>query len=479
MKINKQRSLFGHSLTYLLGYVLSRVIGLVSVPVYTHFLTTEQYGQLSAFYSIVAISVVVFTLNGYKAVNRRYFEPREDFAAFVGTSLVVSLGATLFFSTFYLVTIETIERVVNVPRPLLLLVLALVPVQVLRSVYLQICTAEKRSTTVSSINTLALWGGFGAAVTYLLTTNLERAFAVALGALTIEGSLAVFVTGPGLRRRAAIRVSKERVRYAVVFGVPLIPYALSGILLATFDRLMIMGLLGAAQGGLYSFAYNIGMLANMFIMAVATAWQPYYYDLRNRDDSEIARGGNRGIFSLMVLACVGVASFGGNLGFVLGDSAFHPALPLIPIVAMSYVFYGVYRVYFSEIVYRKKTAVVSSLTIGAAILNVGLNAYGIPRFGYAFAAWSTLISYAVLAVVTAAYVTFQLQADTFLIRDWTRTMGLALVFVPNLIVGIVLSPSDVTGLAVTVPVYLVSGGFYLWLNKDVPFFRQLVSKLKT
>ena len=64
----------------------------------------------------------------------------------------------------------------------------------------------------------------------------------------------------------------------------MIPYALGAVILAQFDRIMISSYSGSSAAGLYSFAYNIGMLQMLIVGALNTAWMPRYFDYLNKKD---------------------------------------------------------------------------------------------------------------------------------------------------------------------------------------------------
>jgi len=103
-------------------------------------------------------------------------------------------------------------------------------------------------------------------------------------------------------------------------------------------------------------------------------------------------------FSMVLLFATFALSFTATVMLeVLFPPAYYAAAPVIPIVAMSIMFYGVYTVFTVGIYVRRKTWLVFILTTLAALLNAGLNLVLIPRFQLIGAALSTLIAYGVLA----------------------------------------------------------------------------------
>jgi O-antigen/teichoic acid export membrane protein len=85
--------------------------------------------------------------------------------------------------------------------------------------------------------------------------------------------------------------------------------------------------------------------------------------------------------------------------------SYHASAPVIPIVAVSLVFNGIYYVFSIGANITRKTWIAAVFMAIAAVSNVGLNLILIPRFGAMGAAVATLLAYIVLAA--AAYIANQ------------------------------------------------------------------------
>jgi O-antigen/teichoic acid export membrane protein len=84
---------------------------------------------------------------------------------------------------------------------------------------------------------------------------------------------------------------------------------------------------------------------------------------------------------------------------------YHSAAPIIPIVAESLVFYGIYYIFMAGANITRRTWMAAVFTTLAAIINIILNLILIPHYGAMGAAVSTLLAYIVLA--SAAYIVNQ------------------------------------------------------------------------
>ena len=69
-----------HAKNYLTGSVISALLSLVSVPILTYNLTTENYGLYSIFTSWIQILLVLFTLDLTASLDRYFFEERIEFS---------------------------------------------------------------------------------------------------------------------------------------------------------------------------------------------------------------------------------------------------------------------------------------------------------------------------------------------------------------------------------------------------------------
>ena len=78
---------------------------------------------------------------------------------------------------------------------------------------------------------------------------------------------------------------------------------------------------------------------------------------------------------------------------------------MIPIVALSILFYAVYNFFNTAISIKRKTWYAVLFTTIAAVINVAFNLLLIPQFGAMGAAESTLLAYALLTII--AYVVNQ------------------------------------------------------------------------
>ena len=192
----------------------------------------------------------------------------------------------------------------------------------------------------------------------------------------------------------------KHLKYIAQYSFPLIPYALSGVILHQFDRIMIDHSEGTDDTGLYSLGHNIGALVFLVNHAVNVAFMPYFFEMMaDKEFRKLDKTTGR-LFSLVALAGLALIFFARELGELLAAETFHEGLKVIPPIVVGYLFFSVFMFYGRFIGYEKKTIYSSILIITAGVVNIVMNATLIPRYGYVAAAYTTLASYLLLACLT-------------------------------------------------------------------------------
>ena len=104
---------------------------------------------------------------------------------------------------------------------------------------------------------------------------------------------------------------------------------------------------------------------------------------------------------LLVIATAFLILFAVDLGTLLSSkAAYLEALPLLPIIVGGYFFHGITQLFFRGVYFLKRNLYLTVIILIAGALNIGLNYYYIPQYGYAAAAYTTLVAYFFMLVMT-------------------------------------------------------------------------------
>lgn len=214
----------------------------------------------------------------------------------------------------------------------------------------------------------------------------------------------VICTLPIIALRAGIKIRVNIARNLLSFGLPLVLNFVSYWALQLSDRYLLNHFTSLAETARYAVAYSLGSAMSVVVMSPFTlAWPATVFAIAKRKDAAQIFRRVFHWFSLFLLFSAFCLSL---VGIWLLDWLFpvsyHSAAFVIPVVAVSIAFYGVYYVFKSGLDVKRKTWLISIYTTVAALVNVALNLFLIPHYGSMGAAVSTLVAYMVLA--TIAYI---------------------------------------------------------------------------
>ncbi len=400
-----------HAKNYFASGIATKAISLISIPVFTALFTPEDYGILAIFMSYVAIFTILLSLNLHTAISRYYYEKTRDFKEFLGTSII--LVTFVFAATFvlYLLLQEQISVFMQLPGllPFYLIVACLFAIAY--TMYRQILVPRKKSKEDLKINVLKGWSTFIIAVLFVFLLKEYRYLGVIWAGL-ITGFIFSVYFMVKMSKYSKLSFKNKHLKYILTYSLPLIPYALSSVILTQFDRIMIGGIIGTAEAGIYSLGYNIGMILLIVISATLTAFVPDFMEFAKKKQHARIDNLVKKTFSLVLLAALALILFSREIVLILVAEKFHSALLVIAPVVIGYVFYQLFYVYGVYLTYLKKTILSSIIVLTAGVINILLNAVLIPKYGYIAAAWTTLISYFVMFALAWFFVKIVLKQRT-------------------------------------------------------------------
>jgi len=387
-----------HSKNYFSADVATKALGFISIPIFTRLFTQEDYGIIAVFTSYIGIITIVFSLNLHGAVGRYCLEKKDDLDEFIGTSLF-SVGLILCLTIpIFIVFNKKIITLMKLPNALFIYIIFYCLFEIIFSVYGQILINKRMSKEYALINILKGYISFGVVVLFVYLLKENRYLGRIWGGFLINFFFSIYFILRILKfSRFVFRI--EHLKYILNYAIPLIPYSLSGIILAQFDRIMINDIVGTSSAGLYSLGYNIGMLLLLVNSATLSALGPDFVKFLDKKEYSRVDSLLEKVFYIGLIAALGLILFAKEIGIILVDEKFHEGLKVVPIVVIGYVFYEMYYMYGMYPGYQKKTVFASIVVIFSGILNIILNAIFIPKYGYIAAAYTTLISYFVMFVM--------------------------------------------------------------------------------
>jgi len=391
-----------NSLIYSLGGVLQRIIGLLLVPVYTYYLSPTDYGtiELLDLTSYVVAMFVGFGLGS--AVVRFYYdcEERAERNEVISTAILFTVPANAAMVVVLHALGAPISRLVfgtTGNAHFFNLVFLSLAFSILNGVLLSYVRAKQQSALFVAVSVFQLVLGLGLNVYLIAGRRLGVLGALYSGVVTqaIIAAVLLWMT----LREVGLRISGRKLKGMLRFGAPLIPAGVGMFVLNFADRFFLRRYSSLAVVGTYALGYKIGMSLNALLLTpFYLFWSAYMYEVAQKENAKelFARVFEYLTFVLLAGA-LGLSLLGRDAVSVLAPAGYGAASQIVPIIALAYVFSGLYYYFQMAMAFSKQTEFRAYAVGASAALNILLNFLLIPRYGAAGAAWATLISFAALA----------------------------------------------------------------------------------
>jgi O-antigen/teichoic acid export membrane protein len=273
---------------YTAASILSKVIAVALLPLYTRYLSPADYGAAEVLFAAVVAASIVIRLGVIEAVLRFYYKAGEDPARVVATSFATLFWASTAAALIALPFAEQISEALLVhPAPgLARIAIGGLWVLTLHEYLLTLFRLEERARAffvVTIANVLV-----AIALTVVLVVGAdEGAHGLLLGSYA---SGAAFVLGLIVvhRRHLSLWIDSALLRRLMRFGLPTMPAELSLYALNFVDRIIIVRTVGLAEAGLYSLAVKFAQAVNVLVRGFQLAWPPLAYSIRDDDEARRA-----------------------------------------------------------------------------------------------------------------------------------------------------------------------------------------------
>lgn len=386
------------SFWFLISSFLQRGISIITTPIFTRILSTNEYGNYNVFNSWLGIVSIIVTLNLYCGVYMTGLVKFSDKKT-VYTSALQGLTLTLctVWTLIYLVFQNYWNNLFGLTTVQMLSMLIMVWTSTTYAFWATNQRVEYKYKVMIIVTLLVSFAKPILGIVFVLCSDDKvTARILALVVVELVGYSWTFFYQ---MFKGKVFYDKEIWKYALSFNIPLIPHYLSAVILNNSDRIMIEKLVGASEAGIYSLAYSISMLMILFNSAAQQTLLPWIYQkIKEKKQEEI----HNVVYPLM--AFIGVMNiliilFAPEVVRLFAPSSYFEAIYVIPPIALSVFFMFIYDVFVPFEFYFEKTKYIATSSIISAILNMILNFIFIPQFGYMAAGYTTLICYIMNAIL--------------------------------------------------------------------------------
>ena len=356
---------------YFVGNVLTKMVSFFLLPLYTTYIPTEQSGYFDLSYSYISILIPIIFLEIWSAIMRftfDYIKGEDRYKPLFNGLLIFAASLAIYIAAAFL-----LGAIVQIDYLIYIFFYGLFTA-------LQTCYSYIVRTFGYNV-IFAVSGIVGSIVNSVSNIIMILVFDMTITSLYLAAILGLFVQvvimecKMQLLRHLSIKhFDKDMIKQMVVFSLPLSLNTACFWFLSSYNRVGVSNILGLEANGIYSaaakFTYVIGLVSNCFSMA----WQELVYSLGNEKENKsrlYTVASNYYIkflmYGLLLLIPVVQVVFP---WFIKND--YQAAFSLIPLYLLATVA-NIYSTFLGNIFgAEKKTSIIFTSTLVAAVVNVGL-----------------------------------------------------------------------------------------------------------
>jgi O-antigen/teichoic acid export membrane protein len=376
-RVMQNSSLVKDSFIYSLGAFLIKAFGFFLIPIYTRFLTVEEYGSLALLNVILQLASFVLLLGVSSASMRLYFSAGADEGyrkQVYGNALILLLifPTVLFLLTLpigYSLSRRLLPAVPYFPYIFVILLVALCdPVQKLVLGLMRV----RRQAKNYVIYTMSLFILETAAVIVAVVV-LKKGLKGVVYSQFVAAFIFSGIAAAAVAKFARFSYSKTVSKSLFLFGVPLIPFFIFMWINEASGRFMLERYASLRDLGIFALAVQFSNMLSFLGSALENSMLPYFYETAQNSGGPDVLGRFAGryfvLFGLVSLLTFAVAQ---PLVLVAADAKFHEAIVYIPLIVLVGWLNINFNIFYWSLMHSKKTSIISGLVGTSAFLMIVL-----------------------------------------------------------------------------------------------------------
>lgn len=419
----------GQTAIYGLSSIIGRLLNYLLVPLYTRIFAPAEYGVVTELYAYLAFFIVIYTYG--METSLFHFSEKENardkvygnallsiVISSAGLSLLLVLFSPLLSSAIeyphhpeyirWLAIVLAADAITSIPfarlrqqnKAVKFAVLKLINISIniaLNIFFLILCPKWLNEGSILQKEIAGAVYNPQTGVGYVFISNV------------ISSALTLIMLLPEMMK-VKWQPDSALLKRLLGYGMPLLIAGLAGMINESLSRIMLKYLLpgnidALHELGIFGACYKLSVLMTLFVQTFRYAADPFFFSSQKQVDSKIlfAR-----VMNYFVIACciifLTVMLYIDVIKYFIGEQ-YWSGLNIVPVLLLANMFLGIFYNLSMWYKFTGQTQFGAWFTITGAVITVTGLYLLIPLYGSLGAAWTTLICYA--AIMILSYITGQ------------------------------------------------------------------------
>jgi len=399
------------SFIYTITSILQKGIGFFLLPIYTRYLSPEDYGILAVVNSLKGFLVIFFMLSLHGAMTRFYYQYREhpeELQEFWGTILTFILFLSLTLGSLLLIFGKIIFAPIigDIPFfPFVALGIGVIIFQPFFTIYLALLQTTEQSYQYGLFSLGQFILNLFLAITLVIFLGWDAKGPLTANLVTMILFFIIVIWS--LRKDIKFGINWKYLKDALQYCLPLVPHSMAGQISSMTDKIFLNATISTATAGLYNIGFMFGSIMSLITTSINRAYLPISMDVLSSENSQDLEKLKEIGLSLVVIYCLlgsAISLFAKEILMLFTTPSFAESYIVVPLIAFNFVLNGIYYLFVNILFLNKKTTKFIAIATGlAALFNILFNWLLIPYLGMIGAATATMLAQA-LSTIFVAYI---------------------------------------------------------------------------
>lgn len=452
---------------YALGDIIPRLLGFISFPVLTHYLTPADYGVVNYVNTLTTFLLVCCFLctNTYYLVFFYRCENEEKQKKLLGNISTFVIGFNVFIVLFFFLFGEFFFKFLgsNIPfYPYIIIgvltnffaIFSVLPSALYRllekPLFLTILTISRGVITLILTIVLVVYYNYSA-LGVLYTTLIVNA-------------IYAFIFLYSTRKYIIWNFDVKQIKEILIFSLPLVPGSLAYYITTISDRVLIDKYLNLTDLGIYSTAATLALILNIFSFGAYKAFEPFIFKSWGREDFlSVFEKVRNGFIYVLLLGGLSLSIFSKEFFIIMSNVKFHGAYFYVPMIIIGVYCSSVKMLFGTVVTARGKTKVNSLISILGAVISVVLNITLLPKFGLVSAALVSSLALTIECLILVWYAKLDIERIkpilSFLVVTGAIFLFVYIIDINNLVFSILIKTVVLVLVTVSLSIILAVNPF--------------------
>ncbi|OEY71313.1 oligosaccharide flippase family protein [Salegentibacter salarius] len=415
------KKLFQQTFVYGLATVLPRMLNVIMVPLYTHVLPKEEYGEVSIIFAYFVFFNVILAY-GMETAFFRFYNKMKTSREVLSTSGWSIVATSILFFTAAFLAQDFIAEMANIPVKyiqLVIWILLLDALVIIPFTWLRAAEKPMRFAVIKIINVCINLGLNIFFLLFLKDLAIENSVFQSIYIPDFEISY-IFISNLVASGATLLMMLPFYFKIDFSFNAKLwksmmsyaFPVLIAGLAFSVnevFDRIMLDYLLpqdiARAEIGAYAACYKLALFMTLFATAFRLGIEPFFFshaENKNAPETYAIITKYFVVFGSFILVAV-IVFIDVLKQLLIQDSSYWEAMHIVPLILLANLFLGIYHNLSVWYKITDRTRFGGYISVVGALFTLALNIILIPYISYTGSAIATLVAYGVMMLLSYFY----------------------------------------------------------------------------